>query len=241
MRLQPGRAPHLGIGPGIDLRPRRPVALVEPAENQAIGTLHARLDRPQDGKPRMCLPGTAHRPAGKKLRQDSGKAVAVGLEAASLFGERRQQQRRRFAILARPQMQRAVRRVRHAVLAGRLRCHPLRRVAKGRRQRGKVGRRRLPCLDKAGQGRGNRRFEECGDAGEFILGGELAPNAVDPGAGPVPAEHGKFQPAHRFAEAGRRNSARGKRVFQEGKCRHRREFGSQHGHKRFQIAAGRAL
>ena len=88
MRLQPGHSPHFGIRPGINLWPRRPVAFVESAKNQAVGTLHACLDRPENGQPWVGLPGPAHRFSGKKLGQDTWETVTIRLEAASLFGNR---------------------------------------------------------------------------------------------------------------------------------------------------------
>ena len=87
VRLQTGGLPHLGVGPGIDVRARRPVALVEPAKDQPVGTLHACLDRAEDGQSWMCLPGPAHRPAGKKLRKNLREGVMIRLEPFPLLGK----------------------------------------------------------------------------------------------------------------------------------------------------------
>ena len=241
MRLQPGRVAHLGIGPGVDLRPWWPVALVEPAKDQAVGALHARLDRAEDGQTRMGLPGPADRFSGKKLRQDSRETVTVRLETASLFGKRRQKQRSGLAILASPQMHSAVRCIRRSIFAGRLRRHLLRRIAKRPCQRGKVRCHHLPCLDQAGEWHGNRGFEKFGNIGISGFAGELATNAVEAGAWPVPAESRHLELPNPLAKGQRRNASGCKGMLQEGKGRHRREVGRQHGDKTFQIAAGRTL
>ena len=78
MRLQAGGAAHLGIHPRVDFGPWRPVALVEPADDQPVGALHPRLDRPEDGKPGMCLPAAPHRFRCHQLGQDLRKGHRVG-------------------------------------------------------------------------------------------------------------------------------------------------------------------
>ena len=86
MGLQPGSAPHLGIGPGIDLRPRRPVALIEAAKDQPVSTLHPRLDRAKDGQARVGLPDPPDGAGRQKLCHDMRKGFDVGGKAIALLG-----------------------------------------------------------------------------------------------------------------------------------------------------------
>ena len=207
MRLQSGRSPHFGICPGVDLRPGRPIAFIEPAKDQAVGTLHTRLDRSENRKPWMGLPGPAHRFSGKKLRQDSREAVMVRLEATALFGKRGKKQRGCLTILACPQMQGAIGSVRRSILASHLCRHLFGRIAKCPCQHGKVRCRHLPCLDQTGEWRGNRGFEKFGNIGITGFAGELLTNAGEAGARPVPTKGCHFELAHPFAKGHRRNAA----------------------------------
>ena len=60
MRLQAGGLPHFGIHPGIDFRAWWPVALIEAAKDQPVGTLHPCLDRSENGQAGMRLPAAPH-------------------------------------------------------------------------------------------------------------------------------------------------------------------------------------
>ena len=59
-RRQPEHRPHWAVEPGSGLAGLRPGAVVEPAENDDVGLLQARLERPPDEEPRMHGNARAH-------------------------------------------------------------------------------------------------------------------------------------------------------------------------------------
>ena len=87
VRLKARSLAHLGIHPWIDFRARRPVALIEAAEDQSVRTLHPGFDRAQNGKPRMRLPGPPHGPRRHHLRQDLRERTGMGLETPAMLGK----------------------------------------------------------------------------------------------------------------------------------------------------------
>ena len=87
MRLQPGSAAHLTIGPGVDLGAGWPVAFIEAAKDQPVSALHPRLDRAENGQPGVGLPGAPHRPVGQKLGHDVRKGLNIRGKAFALFGK----------------------------------------------------------------------------------------------------------------------------------------------------------
>ena len=74
-RRQAEALAHRAVEPGIDRAFRRPGAFVEAAQDQQVGLLQARFQRPPDGEARMLAEARPHRHARQQLQHQRGEIL----------------------------------------------------------------------------------------------------------------------------------------------------------------------